>query len=444
MQLFFNNENDYLNFGENNDSFEFPTNIKQIGAVDHDFRIYMEDYVYTYLYQYSAALGNKEKLAVLVGKHLIVDEKEIVIISGAIQGKHTTLEKGIETFTKESWDYINKEIETFFTGLSVVGWMHTQPSFGTFLTARDDIFHKEYFDCQWHVLYLQDPVEKTDSFYVYDDEKNKLRNSLGYFIYYSKNENMREYMIQNNLYRNNKKEDVHIKLMGENENDNDVTPKIRNAIKKKQDEFAKEELDMQFKNKDKQSLIPTVSAMLCFACIMMGTGLLQNQDKIRTLELEISNIKNGYDIVSNKLSLDETQQVFAPINDDLVEVSVVPVDKVVDNVYNDVSNIAETDKTGLNTAANSQEIVDNIVVTEGNNVDKINTVIAGTNINENEIIKQEESLAFEYYVIEAGDSLSVVSQKFYGDNSRVSDIMVANNLDNSDKIFVGQKIVLPK
>ena len=40
-----------------------PGNVKQMGAPDDELRIYMEDYVHTYLYQYSRSSVNGEKLA---------------------------------------------------------------------------------------------------------------------------------------------------------------------------------------------------------------------------------------------------------------------------------------------------------------------------------------------------------------------------------------------
>ncbi len=50
------------------DNFGFPSNIKQIGNVDSNMRIYIEDNVYTYLLKYAECNKNKESLAMLVGR----------------------------------------------------------------------------------------------------------------------------------------------------------------------------------------------------------------------------------------------------------------------------------------------------------------------------------------------------------------------------------------
>jgi len=47
------------------------------------------------------------------------------------------------------------------------------------------------------------------------------------------------------------------------------------------------------------------------------------------------------------------------------------------------------------------------------------------------------------YTIQAGDNLSKISQRFYGAASIYSKVAAANNLENPDKIRVGQQIVLP-
>lgn len=48
-----------------------------------------------------------------------------------------------------------------------------------------------------------------------------------------------------------------------------------------------------------------------------------------------------------------------------------------------------------------------------------------------------------YYEVERGDTLYTISQKIYGDASRVGKICELNEISNPDKIREGQKIILP-
>ena len=54
--------------------FTFPSNVKQMGNIDKKLKIYIEDYAYTYLYQYAKTGGGSEKLAVLVGGHTCIND----------------------------------------------------------------------------------------------------------------------------------------------------------------------------------------------------------------------------------------------------------------------------------------------------------------------------------------------------------------------------------
>ena len=81
--------------------FTFPVNVKQMGNIDKTLKIYIEDYVYTYMYQYAKTGGSKEKLMVLAGKHTYINDCDVVIISGVIQAKNTAEENGVLTFTDE-------------------------------------------------------------------------------------------------------------------------------------------------------------------------------------------------------------------------------------------------------------------------------------------------------------------------------------------------------
>ena len=85
--------------------------------------------------------------------------------------------------------------------MTVVGWVHCQPGFGAFLTAKDEQFHREYFKEDWQVLFAMDTVDRLDSFYLYNEDGSGLRQARGYFVYYDRNREMQEYMLDNSMIR---------------------------------------------------------------------------------------------------------------------------------------------------------------------------------------------------------------------------------------------------
>jgi LysM repeat protein len=56
---------------------------------------------------------------------------------------------------------------------------------------------------------------------------------------------------------------------------------------------------------------------------------------------------------------------------------------------------------------------------------------------------QEELEVKEYYTVEKGDTLDIISQKIYGTTSETEAICKMNGLTDGNLIFIGQKLLLP-
>ncbi|MCL2852385.1 MAG: LysM peptidoglycan-binding domain-containing protein [Defluviitaleaceae bacterium] len=180
--------------------FEFPTNIKQIGSIGEGLRIYIEDYAYSYLQQYIDTPGYETKLAFLVGRAMVIDSQTVLFISGVIQGAYTETERGMLTFTNKSFDHARKEIDRYFGGLEIVGWMQSQPGFGLRLSPNAAEYHLKTFPDKSNVCMIMDNDEKMNAFYIHNTDGTdgtKLIETKGFFIYYDKNRGMHEYMLDN-------------------------------------------------------------------------------------------------------------------------------------------------------------------------------------------------------------------------------------------------------
>lgn len=282
----------------------FPTNVRQIGSADDGLRIYMEDYAHTYLYQYARSGATGEKLAVLMGKILTIDGQTTVFISGVIQAKYTEKLKGMETITKRSWEYIEEEIEKYFSGLSVVGWMHSRPSFGAFVTSRDEAYHKKVFNRGSQVFFVVDPADRLDRFYVLNDSSKGLRPVKGYFIYYEKNKPMQEYMLANSLVQpKNTQVDNEEKETGSF----DAAAKIRKILMSKNIKKVK-------KIKFKYAAFTCVSAIMCLICVLMSMSLANSVSRIDKLECEVVTVKQSVEEQKNKTTaLQEDVSNYNPV-----------------------------------------------------------------------------------------------------------------------------------
>lgn len=352
----------------------FPTNVRQMGTADDGLRIYMEDYVHTYLYQYARSSANGEKLAVLMGKHLVVDGKDTVFISGVVQAKFTEKLKGMETITGQSWKYISEEAEKYFADLEIVGWMHSRPSFGAFVTSRDEAYHKKVFGGKDQVFFVVDPVDRQDRFYVLNDNGASLRPVKGYFVYYEKNVQMQEYMLANSLVQP-KNTEVDEEAEEKINAHMDAAGKIRSVLMNKQVEKVK-------RIKHKYAAFTLVSAALCMMCVLMSLSIVESVSRINRLETEVVTVKE-----SVEKQKEETMAL-----------------------AEDVSNYSP-----------------------------VITVMAAENNTSKEEGKEEKRT----YKIKEGDTLAEICKLFYGDDSKLEEIIAVNNITNPDVIYYGTEIILP-
>ncbi|MCL2236108.1 MAG: hypothetical protein FWB98_06690, partial [Defluviitaleaceae bacterium] len=185
----------------NNNPFQLPTNIRQIGTAGEGLKIYVEDYVCSYLRQYAESGGHTEKVAFLVGKYMIIDGEPYVFISGAIQGKYSEYKDNMESFTDQSFDYAMEELDKYFPGCEVLGWMQSQPGYGIYLNPSYADYHMSNFTRPYQLLFVMDPVEKLNMFYSWNETMTGVGEASGYFVYYDQNKGMQEYMNDNRITR---------------------------------------------------------------------------------------------------------------------------------------------------------------------------------------------------------------------------------------------------
>ncbi len=69
------------------------------------------------------------------------------------------------TFTHDTWAKMNREVEEKFADQIVVGWHHTHPGFGIFLSGYDVFIHRNYFSEPYHVALVVDPKRQEFGFF---------------------------------------------------------------------------------------------------------------------------------------------------------------------------------------------------------------------------------------------------------------------------------------
>lgn len=170
-----------------------PKNIRQIGSPRGRHKIYMEDYVYTFLHSSAFEGGKQKRAAVLLGKSEVSQDIRYTFVSSAILCEDFIFrEEGI-LFDESCWEYIYKEIKQYFDSQDIVGWFLGATGFPLELSPAIEAAHRKYFVGRDKVLFLSEPSEGEDLFFAY--EQGILQKKEGYYIYYEKNLPMQEYMV---------------------------------------------------------------------------------------------------------------------------------------------------------------------------------------------------------------------------------------------------------
>ena len=121
---------------------------------------------------------NREVAGVLVGPRpeKQPDGRYVVHIIDTIEAKYTVMNGASVTYTPESWRYLNDTLNEKYPNETavMVGWYHTHPGFGIFLSGMDLFIHQNFFTQIWHVAMVLDPRARTSGFFCWDRRKTRV------------------------------------------------------------------------------------------------------------------------------------------------------------------------------------------------------------------------------------------------------------------------------
>lgn len=111
---------------------------------------------------------NEEICGVLVGNLYRDDRGPFLLIDASVRGEHANRSVAGVTFTAETWTHIHDAMEKLPPEKRIVGWYHTHPTFGIFLSSYDVFIHQHFFDLSWQVAFVYDPCRKEEGLFAWD------------------------------------------------------------------------------------------------------------------------------------------------------------------------------------------------------------------------------------------------------------------------------------
>lgn len=163
-----------------------------VGKPEKDCKIYIEDYVKSYMARLSQDASDKGNIEILYGKYRTDGRRMEIDVNGAAAltniartGRQTeTLVKQIEMLNQK-----------FFPELEPVGWFYNKEK-----TRRTDYaflmdIHEELLGQRNGILVL--PSSDSEDPDVFSYAEDGFRKHKGYVVYYEKNTEMQEYLLAN-------------------------------------------------------------------------------------------------------------------------------------------------------------------------------------------------------------------------------------------------------
>jgi len=396
---------------------KLPKNIRQIGENPGNTKVYIEDYVMTFIHK----LRDKCKevtVGILLGEVKCSGKDRYIFIPGAIrvETEHIVFEDGKICFTEDTWGSIYGTIKEYFNKYMIVGWFVNRNQSCHEIGQELSKTHVDNFPGGDKILFLSDVSEQEAAVYHY--ESGELKELSAYYIYYERNEDMQEYMVAGKDEPGMSPTEVEVK---------DAVPvNYRNILKEKKEENSQRRL---------VGVLYAACTFLAFVILMIGVAMMNNYDKIESLERLVSDMYKTAmgQVKQDDTSIENKQEV--PVIDN-VEGNVEPT--APHEVFKEQESSSEEETTTLESQTtksdNFEEIAD---ITKPDNFEEIAGIIGG------ETTDAITGEGIRYHVVIEGDTLTSISRKFYNTDTMVEAIMQLNEIENRDMIYPGQVINLP-
>jgi len=379
---------------------DLPKNVRQIGEPEENRKIYIEDYVITYLRRFAKEEILNIRGAILLGHSERMEGIPYLFIKSAIALKELEgTNEGIP-FTDEVWAEIYGTMKEYFPDQDILGWFLSMPGCPADLNSRLLKTHVNYFGGVDKVLMVEEPVEGDEDFCAY--EYGKLTRQRGYYIFYERNEAMQRYMVETGDGES---------IDTREEYDDRAARSFRTIVQEKK-ELSNQKRVMTF--------LYTASTFLVMVVLVIGITLINNYEKMEGLEMTLSQISQSLEKQENEAVETAAAQGESQLLADAVE----------------AENSKAQEETGEEAVTEEQpEAPAEEAPAEESPAEEPK--------ESEEIISQNVTAIPESYIVQKGDTLLGISRKIYGRDDKINEICELNGIDDSDHILIGQKLLLP-
>jgi proteasome lid subunit RPN8/RPN11 len=88
-----------------------------------------------------------------------------------VRGNYSSGKQTQVTITSETWTHVNEVRDRQFPDKKFVGWYHTHPGFGIFLSGMDDFIQVNWFGEPWQIALVYDPKSTEEGIFIWREGK---------------------------------------------------------------------------------------------------------------------------------------------------------------------------------------------------------------------------------------------------------------------------------
>ena len=374
---------------------QLPKNVRQIGNVSDEPKIYVEDYVDTYLNQLKDKAKEEPVGIALAGEILVLEGQPVVYISGAFRLAEVEVRGKEISLKEETVKQMEPDRKKYFPETEIVGWGLIEDGKPMGRSREVGRIHSKYFSKDQSVFIWKDSLDGEEVFYAF--KYGELMQMGGHYVFYEKNPAMQNYMISTR------------KKIG-------VTPSevVEDRAAKDFRSVVRERMDAK-SDRQNSRLIYITSALLVVVVLVIGVSTMNNYDKMEAVQSSLESLSQSVnspesqtETVTEDEGDDEEEGAAAKAQVETGETE--SVQEASGDTASDSSGEGDTDDTGAVMTADPSEI----------------------DLDED-----------DYYVVQKGDTLDTISMKVYGDAAHVDAICRMNGLSDGNLIYIGQKLLLP-
>ena len=452
------NDSGVIHMGELYNPYpKLPKNTRQIGERDQSVRLYLEDYVNTYLKRLFPKGGQDLRVGVLLGTSEEHDGVPYLFVDGALEMEDVAEQGEKVELTESAWKKVYQDMDRLFPKRSVLGWFLCGAPGAALSPLNYWIQHGQYFAGKNQLMYLNSGLEGEEAVYITsEDGFYKLR---GYHIYYERNQMMQDYMIM--------RKDVRRVETGTGE---PVVRDFRQRMEENKSQITSRRGSIR--------VLGSLCSALAMVVLAGGVVMVNNYDKMQKMECELTSVlpegiswQNSLSAVENSqkkggsLRNSQTGQMSGTENGGdnlLVEhasggVNPTLAHETMSETYPETAGQSQNETV---VEAEEQNRVSGDGQTDGERPAEAETQTgtdqpsshgpAGTKTapaqatTESDRAAISAALASGTYQIQPGETLYGICLKLYGNGSRLEEICRLNGLEDENKIMAGQNLILPQ